>query len=121
MEAFDGDVLAWQAEGFDVRRSGLELSGVYTAGQFVYDDAWADERAKFERVIASARDMGAGHRLCCKFGLRLKKSEFFLFHAARRSSSMVIASVRAHWPNPKARSIMRTSPLISPVRLKLRD
>ena len=41
--------------------------------------------------------------LCCKFGLRLKKSEFFLFHAARRSSSMVIASVRAHWPNPKAR------------------
>ena len=34
---------------------------------------------------------------------------------------MVIASVRAHWPNPKARSIMRTSPLISPVRLKLRD
>lgn len=61
MEAFDGDVLAWQADGVDVRRSGLELSGVYTAGQFVYDDAWADERAKFERVIASARDMGAGH------------------------------------------------------------
>lgn len=43
------------------------------------------------------------------------------FHATMRSSSRDIASESAQGPKWKARSIMRVSPFMSPVRLKLRD
>ncbi|WP_127143917.1 sugar phosphate isomerase/epimerase family protein [Pelagibacterium montanilacus] len=59
IEAFDGDVIEWHQARLDVAATGLTLSGVYTGGQFIYPDAWADERTKFERVIDAARALGA--------------------------------------------------------------
>lgn len=59
LEAFDGDVLAWHRAGLDIAATGLTLSGVYAGGQFIYDDAWPDEKAKFADVIDAARTLGA--------------------------------------------------------------
>jgi len=61
VEAFDGDVLAWHAAGLDVRRQGLELSGVYTAAQFIYGDVWPDEVARLQGVIDASASLGAAN------------------------------------------------------------
>jgi inosose dehydratase len=61
VEAFDGDVLEWYAQGLSVDRTGLKLSGVYTSAQFIYDDAWPDEREKLTRVIQASAKMGASN------------------------------------------------------------
>lgn len=65
VELFDGNLLAWGDDISAFRRElddrGLELTGVYSGGHFIYADAHADEYARFERSVAIAAEAGAQH------------------------------------------------------------
>lgn len=65
IEIFDGNLLQSTAtrtqllQLLDANR--LDLVGVYSGGHFIYADAHADERARFDRSIAAAAECGARH------------------------------------------------------------
>lgn len=65
VELFDGNLLPMEADmqGFRsaLEGNGLELTGVYSGGHFIYRDAHEDEFARFERSIALAAGAGARH------------------------------------------------------------
>lgn len=44
-----------------VRASGLEVTGVYSGGHFIYPDAHEDELSRFDRSLALAAAAGARH------------------------------------------------------------
>jgi inosose dehydratase len=65
VELFDGNLLTHDAGPAQFQSTlvdvGLELTGVYSGGHFIYRDAHEDEFARFERSIASAAKAGARH------------------------------------------------------------
>lgn len=65
IELFDGNLLPWEGDQAPFRRAveaaGLEVTGVYSGGHFIYRDAHDDEYARFERSIALAAEAGARH------------------------------------------------------------
>lgn len=65
VELFDGNILGFDggAAGFRaaLESHGLNLTGVYSGGHFIYRDAHEDEFARFERSIATAAEAGARH------------------------------------------------------------
>jgi inosose dehydratase len=70
VEIFDGDLVAWQAEGCVVDDMGLELSGVYVGGYLIYDDLWPEERERIARTAALAADQGSRHIVLGVGGVR---------------------------------------------------
>jgi inosose dehydratase len=65
VELFDGNLLGYDADlalfHGALADAGLELTGVYSGGHFIYRDAHDDEFARFERSIALAARAGARH------------------------------------------------------------
>ncbi len=65
IEIFDGNLLPFEADPTELRRRldgyGLEMTGVYTGGQFIYQDAHEDELARFTRSIELSAALGAKH------------------------------------------------------------
>ena len=65
VELFDGNLLPFEnsSEEFAeaVHASGLEVTGVYSGGHFIYPDAHEDELARFDRSIRLAASVGARH------------------------------------------------------------
>ena len=65
VELFDGNLFAYDADPAQFQSilsdAGLELTGVYSGGHFIYRDAHDDEFARFERSIALAAGAGARH------------------------------------------------------------
>lgn len=65
VELFDGNLLTQEADLAQFQSTlvdvGLELTGVYSGGHFIYADAHEDEFARFARSIALAAKAGARH------------------------------------------------------------
>lgn len=54
IELFDGDLLAWLEAAGTIATRRLDVAGVYSSYQFVYDDLWKDELHKLRRVCSAA-------------------------------------------------------------------
>lgn len=65
IELFDGNLLPFEDSMGTftdaVRASGLEVTGVYSGGHFIYADAHEDELSRFDRSLALAAAAGARH------------------------------------------------------------
>ena len=65
IELFDGNLLPFEESIDDfvsiVQANGLEITGVYTGGHFIYPDAQEDELVRFDRSIRLAALAGARH------------------------------------------------------------
>jgi inosose dehydratase len=65
IELFDGNLLPYEASISDftseVTSRGLNVTGVYSGGHFIYADAHEDELARFDRSIRLAAEAGARH------------------------------------------------------------
>ena len=64
-ELFDGNVLDFDGH-FDalkrtLKAAGVTLVGVYSGGNFIFDDILAEEMARIERAAVAAAELGAPH------------------------------------------------------------
>lgn len=109
IELFDGNLLPFEdsMEAFTdaVRGSGLEVTGVYSGGHFIYPDAHEDEMARFDRSIALAAAAGARHYVVGGGAIRStgRRDEDFAVAggflsavAARAQAAGLIASYHPH-------------------------
>ena len=109
IELFDGNLLPFEEtmEEFTaaVRAAGLEVTGVYSGGHFIYPDAHADELARFERSIALAAAAGARHYVVGGGSIRstgrrdedfVVAGEFLSTVADRARAAGLIASYHPH-------------------------
>jgi inosose dehydratase len=64
-ELFDGNLLDYEDRLKDLSRvlsrSGIKLVGVYSGGNFIFDDILAEELARIERAARAAAAVGAEH------------------------------------------------------------
>jgi inosose dehydratase len=79
VEMFDGNLLRYADDpsklGDILKKTGVNLLGVYVGGHFIYDDALEDELFRIEKVAKIASALGAKHLVVGGGSLRSKGPE----------------------------------------------